>query len=131
MPHKEISASIQAAVEFLDQPLLFGLIEVHHHVAAEDDVIALRQVLRLQIVKVEVHHFLQWLLDGIAFAHFVEVAQAVPVIDRRHLVLAIGAFLAVPLTGILHILVREAYNHMVLRKPLSTATVPEAMEGEA
>src|SRR5208282_3855165 len=65
---------IQATIKLLDQPLLLSLIEIHHHVAAENDVVALRQVFGLQIVKVEVHQFLDVLLHGVAVAHFVEVA---------------------------------------------------------
>ena len=45
---EQIAVRIQAAVKLFDKPLLFGFIEIDHHVAAEDHVVALRQVLGLQ-----------------------------------------------------------------------------------
>ena len=93
MADKQVSLGIQAAIKLLHQPLLLGFVEIHHHVAAENDVVALRQVFGLQIVKVEVHQFLDVLLHRVAVAHFVEVAQAVAIIDSRHLVLAVGGVL--------------------------------------
>jgi len=39
-----------------------------------------------------------------------------------------GAFLAVPVTGILFVIVGEAYNYLVLRQPLPTAEMPESVE---
>src|ERR1039457_4152677 len=47
VPHEQIALRIQAAVKFFDQPFLLGFIEIHHHVAAENNVIALRQIFRL------------------------------------------------------------------------------------
>jgi len=52
------SRGIQAAVKLFDQPLLFRLVEVHHHVAAENNVVALRQIFGFQVMKVEVNHLL-------------------------------------------------------------------------
>ena len=58
MAHEQISVGIQAAVELLHQPFLLGFVEIDHHVAAEDDVVALRQEFGLQVMKVEVDEFL-------------------------------------------------------------------------
>lgn len=41
----------------------------------------------------------------------------------------LGAFLAVPIAGIIHILIREAYNYFVLGQALPTAPVPPAPDG--
>lgn len=41
-----------------------------------------------------------------------------------------GAFLAVPVAGILFVLVGEGYKYLVLRQPLQTAVVPESLEIE-
>ena len=90
---EQVAFGIEAAGEFVDQALLFGFIEIHHDVAAEDDIVALWQVFGLEVVKVEVDEFLDGLLDGIALAQLVEVAQAVVVVDRGHLRLGVDAFL--------------------------------------
>ncbi|HEV3311503.1 MAG TPA: AI-2E family transporter [Chloroflexota bacterium] len=39
-----------------------------------------------------------------------------------------GAFLAVPVTGMLFVIVAQAYSYLILRKPLPTAEIPEAEE---
>ena len=39
-----------------------------------------------------------------------------------------GAFLAVPVAGILFVVVGEAYNYLILRRPLPKAEVPESLE---
>ena len=93
VPNEEIATGIQAAIKFFDQPLLFRFVEIHHHVAAEDDVVALGKVFRLQVMEIEVDHFLERLLDGIAIADLIEVAQAEAVIHGAHLMLVVGAFL--------------------------------------
>jgi predicted PurR-regulated permease PerM len=41
-----------------------------------------------------------------------------------------GAFLAVPMAGIIFVLVGEAYSYLVLRKPLPTAEIPNSMDVE-
>ncbi len=66
MSYEQVAVGIQAAVELFYQPFLFGFVEVHHHVAAKNDVIALRKVFSFQVVKVEVHHFFQRFLDRVA-----------------------------------------------------------------
>jgi hypothetical protein len=43
----------------------------------------------------------------------------------------VGAFLAVPIAGILHILVKEAYAYFVLGHALPTAPVPGEVEEES
>ena len=58
MADEEISIGIQAAIELFDEPLLLGLVEIDHHVAAEDEVVALGQELGLQVVEVELDHLL-------------------------------------------------------------------------
>jgi len=45
-------------------------------------------------------------------------------------ILAIGAFLAVPLAGIIHIVIRSLYAYFALGHSLPTAVVPPAMEDE-
>lgn len=42
-----------------------------------------------------------------------------------------GAFLAVPVTGILFVVVGEGYRYVILRRPLPTAEVPSSLEVEA
>src|SRR6185437_1408870 len=91
--HEEISAGVNATPEFFHQAFLLRLVKVHHDVAAENDVVALGQEFRLQIVKVKVDQFAQRFFDGIPLADFVEVAQAVAVIHRAHLVLGIHSLL--------------------------------------
>ncbi len=39
-----------------------------------------------------------------------------------------GAFLAIPITGLLHVVGAQAYSYFVLRRPLPTAAVPETVE---
>lgn len=39
-----------------------------------------------------------------------------------------GAFLAVPVTGLLQILIRTGYSYLILRKPLPTAEMPETLD---
>lgn len=41
-----------------------------------------------------------------------------------------GAFLAVPVTGILFVVVSQSYSYLVLRKPLPTAEIPVSVEVE-
>src|SRR6202041_531119 len=73
MAHEQIAARIQAAVKFFDQTFLFGLVEIHHYVAAENNVVALRQVFGFEVMEVEMDQFLERLLDGIALADFIEM----------------------------------------------------------
>jgi predicted PurR-regulated permease PerM len=40
----------------------------------------------------------------------------------------LGAFLAIPIVGILHVVVREAYSYIVLKRPLPTAEMPGHLE---
>src|SRR5579872_7213807 len=53
MPNEQITTRIKAAVKFFDETFLLGLIEIHHYVAAENNVVALRQVFSFQVVEVE------------------------------------------------------------------------------
>jgi hypothetical protein len=53
MTDEEIAFRVKTAMEFIDQALLFGLIEIDHHVAAEDHVVVLRQEFRLQVVEIK------------------------------------------------------------------------------
>jgi predicted PurR-regulated permease PerM len=41
-----------------------------------------------------------------------------------------GAFLAVPVTGVLFVVVSQSYSYLVLRKPLPTAEIPVSVEVE-
>ncbi len=83
--HEQVALEIETARELFQQALLFGFVKIHHDVAAEDHIIALRQVFCFQIMKVEMDDLFQRLLDGIAVAGLVEVAQAVAVVHARHL----------------------------------------------
>src|ERR1700733_2465543 len=85
LPHKQISFRLYAAMEFVNQTLLLRLVEINHHVAAENRIVSLRQIFRLQIVKVELHQALQRRFHRIFVAHLVEVAQPARVIHRLHL----------------------------------------------
>ncbi len=93
VPNEEITVGIQATIELIDQPLLFCLVEIDHHVAAEDEVIALRQELSFQVMEVELDQFPHIFFDLVNFADLVEVPQAVHVVDRLHLLLGVAAFL--------------------------------------
>ncbi len=94
MTHEQVAAGVEAAREFFHQALLLGFIEIHHDVAAEDDIVTLRQVFRFQIVEIEVDEFLERFLDGISLPDFVEIAEAIVVVHRVHVVFGVDAFLA-------------------------------------
>src|SRR6267378_4330366 len=100
VPNKEVSSRIQAMPKLFNQALLFGFVEIDHHVAAEDNVVAARQEFRFQIVKVELHELLQLRLDLVLVTGFFEIAEPAGVIDRFHLLLGIQAFLAGAQAGI-------------------------------
>ncbi len=53
MANEEVAAGIQAMPELFDQSLLLSFIEIDHHVAAKDDVVAARQEFGFKVVKVE------------------------------------------------------------------------------
>ena len=80
MPDQQVSAWTQAAMELFNQPLLLGLVEIHHHIAAEDDVVSLGDEFCFEIVKVEVDNLFDTFLDRVPFANLVEVAEAIAVI---------------------------------------------------
>ena len=90
---QQIAAGSKTAIELFNQPSLLRLIEIHHYVAAENYVIALRQKFRLQIMEIEVDQLLHRFFHRIAFAYFVEIAQSVVVIHGGHLMFAVNAFL--------------------------------------
>src|ERR1700682_426483 len=98
--HEEISGGIQAMPKLFDQALLFGFVEVDHHVAAENNVVAARQEFRFQVVKVKLHELLQLRLDGVLVAGLFEITKPAGVIHRFHLLLGIEAFLADAQAGI-------------------------------
>src|SRR5271169_1716068 len=70
MAHKKVSGWIQAVPKLFDQALLLGFVEINHHVAAEDDVIAARQEFGFQVVEVELDEFSQLRLDLVLIARF-------------------------------------------------------------
>src|SRR5256884_2937547 len=86
--------------KLFNQALLFGFVEIDHDIAAEDNVVAARQEFRFQIVKVELHEFLQLRLDLVLVSGFFEIAEPAGVIDRFHLLLGIKTFLADAQAGI-------------------------------
>ena len=69
MADENKSAGIQAAIKLLDQTLLLGLIEIHHDVAAKDDVVEFGQELGLQVMKVKVHQFADALFERVVGAN--------------------------------------------------------------
>src|SRR5205823_5154882 len=105
-----------------DQPFLLWLIEIHHDVPAKDDVVLLRQEFRLQIVKVEMNNFLDALLDGIPLSDFVEVAEAIAVIYRGHLMFVVDGFLSGPKNRVIDIAGRD-FIFPRRRKELVSLTV--------
>ncbi len=86
--------------KLFNQALLFGFVEVDHHVATENDVVAARQEFRFQIVKVELDELLQLRLDFVLVTGFFEIAEAAGVINGFHLLLGVEAFLAGAKTGV-------------------------------
>src|SRR5581483_2930664 len=94
MPDEEIAIGIETAVKLFQQALLLGFVEIDHDVAAEDDVVALRQEVRLEVVKVELNDFADSFFHGVVVAGLVEITHAVTEIDRFHLMFAVVAFLA-------------------------------------
>src|SRR6478735_3787362 len=66
VPYQQVTAGSKAAIELFNQPSLLRLVEIHHHVAAENHVIALGQKFSLQIVKVEVDQLLHRFFHRIA-----------------------------------------------------------------
>ncbi len=73
---KQVSAGIQAMPELFDQALLLGFVEIDHHVAAEDDVVAARQEFGLQVVEVELDQVLELWLDGVLVARTFQNSEA-------------------------------------------------------
>jgi hypothetical protein len=53
--NEKIAFGIQATVEFVNQAFLFGLVEIDHHIAAKNHVVAQGQIFRFQIVEVELN----------------------------------------------------------------------------
>src|SRR5256885_12456278 len=103
MPNKEISGGIQAVPKLFNQALLLGFVEINHHVTAEDNVVAARQELGLQVVKVELHEFFQLWLDGILVCRFLEIPEPAPVIPRFHLLLGVKTFLTRTPAGLAYV----------------------------
>src|SRR6516225_882718 len=93
MADKEVAAGIETVPDLVDQALLFRLIEIDHHVAAENDVVAPGKKFGLQIVKVELHKLFELPLDRILVVGFFEVAEAGGVINRLHLDLGVNPLL--------------------------------------
>src|ERR1700730_19186792 len=93
VPYKQIAAWIQAMPELIDKALLFCFVEIKHHVAAQNNVVAAWKELGFQVMKVELYKVFQLLFDGVLVSQFFEIAQAAGVIDRLHLWGGIFAFL--------------------------------------
>src|SRR5260370_33224819 len=100
MSNKQVSGGIQAVPKLFNQALLFGIVEINHDVAAEDNVVAARQELRFQVVKVELHECLQLRLDGVLVTRFFEITEPAAVLNGFHLLLGVKAFLAEAKAGI-------------------------------
>src|SRR5436853_7914680 len=103
MPNKEISGGIQAVPKLFNQALLLGFVEINHYVTAEDNVVAARQELGLQVVKVELHEFFQLWLDGILVGRFFEIPEPARVIHGFHLLLGVETFLTSTQAGIVDV----------------------------
>ncbi len=100
MSDEEIARGVQAMPELLDQAFLLGFIEIDHHVAAEDDVVAAGQELGFEVVKVKLHKFFQLRLDGVLAGGLFEIAETAGVIHGFHLRLGVEAFLADAKAGV-------------------------------
>src|SRR6266566_5164550 len=110
MPNKEISGGIQAVPKLFNQTLLLGFVEINHHVTAEYNVVAARQELGLQVVKVELHEFFQLWLDGILVGRFLEIPEPARVIHRFHLLLGVKTFLTSTQAGIADVRSNDFYS---------------------
>src|SRR4029077_5921171 len=93
MSDKKIAAGIQAVIKLIDEALLFGFVEINHHVAAKNHVVAPRQEFSFEIVEVELDKFLTLRLEGVFVARFFEITEAAGVIHRLHLLLGVKTFL--------------------------------------
>src|SRR5215471_20166468 len=82
---KKKAVGIQAAMKFFDETLLFGPVEIDHHVAAENDVVALREVFGFEVVEIELNETLERGLDGILVADLVEITEAAGIVHGFHL----------------------------------------------
>ena len=94
MTHQQISTGSKTAIELVNQSSLLRLVEIHHDIAAENYVVALRQKFGLQIVEVEMYQLLYRFFNRVAFTDFVEIPQALVVIDRRHLMFGVDTLLS-------------------------------------
>src|ERR1700730_2792777 len=100
MPDKEITSRIQAVPKLLNQTLLLCFVEIDHHVAAKDDVVATRKEFRFQVVEVELYELFQLRLDGVLGTRLFEVAQPAGIVHGFHLLVGVDSFLADAQTGI-------------------------------
>src|SRR5450755_4638609 len=100
---EEVAFWIETARKFFHQPLLLWFVKIHHYIAAENDVVMLRQVFGLKVVKVEMDKLFYRLLYGVALPHFVEVAQAIAIVHRGHLAFRVTALLARAQNGIVKV----------------------------
>src|SRR6266852_7273090 len=135
VPNEEVSSGIQAMPKLFNQALLFGFVEIDHHVAAEDNVVAARQEFRFQIVKVELHEFLQLRLDLVLVTGFFEIAEPAGVIDRFHLLLGIEAFLADAQAGIAYVRGNDFHfpwrgNERLRRRHFERERIPQVVISE-
>src|SRR6202007_583126 len=94
MADKEITAGIQTMPELVDQPLLLRLVEVDHHVSAQNNVVASRQKFGFEIVKVELDEVFELLVDAIFVVGLFEISEASLVVNWLHLNFGVHAFLA-------------------------------------
>src|SRR5260370_7179747 len=79
--------------KLFDQALLLGFVEINHDVAAKNNVVAARQKLGLQVMKVEGDELFQLRLDFVLIASYFEMAEPAGVIDGFHLLLCVKTLL--------------------------------------
>src|SRR6266436_990633 len=79
--------------KLFDQALLLGFVEINHDVAAQNNVVAARQKLGLQVMKIEGDELFQLRLDFVLIASFFEIAEPAGVIDGFHLLLCVKTLL--------------------------------------
>src|SRR2546425_11162448 len=94
MPDEEEPGGIQTVPELFNQALLLGFVKIDHDVAAENNVVAARQELGLEVVKIKLDECFEGWPDRILGSRLFEIAKAASVIDGVHLVLRGEALLA-------------------------------------
>src|SRR5260370_42211787 len=100
MPDEEEPGGIQTVPELFNQALLLRFVKIDHDVAAENNVVAARRELGVEVVEVKLHECLEGRPDRIVGRRLLEIAKAASVIDGVHLLLGAETLLADAEAGI-------------------------------